>query len=151
MRFFSSVSGYVRWKVSINENISFIDHASGIQLTSGCKLAINQKKDNGITICWHDVIITFFWRWCVCLVNFSYWSKFQVNIMTDSRVLTIYFYKGLTRKPEIGNTTTWALPNIWRLGRMSLIKRYWILQNAGVTDFTVSKLFFTQIRVNSIN
>ena len=38
------------------------------------------------------------------LVKFSYWSKFHVNIITDSRVMPILFYKGLTRNPEIGNT-----------------------------------------------
>ena len=26
-----------------------------------------------------------------------------------------FFYKGLTRTPEIGNTPVWVLPNIWRL------------------------------------
>ena len=30
--------------------------------------------------------------------------------------MTIYFYKGLTRNLEIGNTPVWVLPNIWRLG-----------------------------------
>ena len=30
--------------------------------------------------------------------------------------MTILFYKGLTRNPEIGNTPVSALPNIWRLG-----------------------------------
>ena len=38
------------------------------------------------------------------LVKFSYWSKFHLNIITGSGVMTIYFYKGLTRNPEIGNT-----------------------------------------------
>ena len=58
----------------------------------------------------------FFWCCFVSLVNFSYWSKFHVNIITDSRIMTIFFYKGLTRNPEIGNTPVWVLPNIWRLG-----------------------------------
>ena len=37
-----------------------------------------------------------------CLVKFSYWSKFHVNIMTGSGVMAIFVYKGLTRNPEIG-------------------------------------------------
>ena len=49
------------------------------------------------------------------LVKFSYWSKFHVNIITDFGVMAIYFYQGLTRNPEIGNTLVWVLPNIWRL------------------------------------
>ena len=57
----------------------------------------------------------FFWRLFVFLVNFSYWFKFHVNIITGSRVITIFFYKGLTKNLESGNTTTWDLPNIWRL------------------------------------
>ena len=59
-----------------------------------------------------------FWRCFVSLVKFSYWSKFHVNIITDSGIMTIFFYKGLTRNPEIGNTPVWVLPNIWRLGQV---------------------------------
>ena len=36
--------------------------------------------------------------------------------------MTIYFYKGLTRSPEIGNTPFWVLPNMSRLGRVRDIK-----------------------------
>ena len=54
----------------------------------------------------------------VVLFKFSYWSKFHLNIMTGSGVMTIFFYKGLTRNREIGNTPVWLLPNIWRLGRV---------------------------------
>ena len=31
--------------------------------------------------------------------------------------MSIFFNNGLTRKPEIGNTPAWVLPNIWRLER----------------------------------
>ena len=50
--------------------------------------------------------------------KFSCWSKFHVNIITSSRVMTIFFCKGLTRNLEIGNTPIWILPNIWRLGQV---------------------------------
>ena len=33
---------------------------------------------------------------------------------TASGVTTVYFYEGLTRNLEIGNTPLWVLPNIWR-------------------------------------
>ena len=59
-----------------------------------------------------------FWRYFVSLAKFSYWSKFHVNIIAGSAVMTIYFYKGLTQNPEIGNTPVWVLPNIWRMGRV---------------------------------
>ena len=54
----------------------------------------------------------------VSLVKFSYWSKFHVNTITGSGVMTISFYKELTRKLEIGNTPIRVLPNIWRLGQV---------------------------------
>ena len=66
----------------------------------------------------HDVIVKFFWRCFIFLVKFSYWSKFFVNIITDSGVTTICFYKGLTRNPEIRNTPVWVFPNILILGRV---------------------------------
>ena len=40
----------------------------------------------------------------VPLVKFSYWSKFHINIITGPGVVTISFYKGLTRNLEIRNT-----------------------------------------------
>ena len=80
------------------------------------RLAINRKKDNDVTICRHDAIVKFFWHCFVSLVKFSYWSKFHFNIITGSGVMTIWFYKVLTRNLEIGNTPVWVLPNIRRLG-----------------------------------
>ena len=58
-----------------------------------------------------------FWRF-VSLVTFSYWSIFHVNITAGSGVMTIFFYQGLTRNPEIRKAHIWVLPNIWRLGRV---------------------------------
>ena len=43
----------------------------------------------------------FFWRFFVSLNKFSYWSKWNVNIITDSGVMTIFFHKGLTRNLKI--------------------------------------------------
>ena len=40
----------------------------------------------------------------VVLFFFSYWSKFHVNNITGSGVMTISFYKRLTRNPEIRNS-----------------------------------------------
>ena len=60
---------------------------------------------------------SFFWRCFVSLVKFSCWSKFHVNVITGSKIVTIFFYKGLTRNSEIGNIPVWVLPNVWRLGR----------------------------------
>ena len=49
------------------------------------------------------VVVVFFF------VNFSYWSKFHVNIMTSFGI------KVLTRNLEMRNTHVQVLPNIWRL------------------------------------
>ena len=58
----------------------------------------------------------------VSLVKFSYWSNFHVDIITGSRTTTIFFYKGLTRNPEIRNTPVWVLCNIWGLRQVRNIK-----------------------------
>ena len=91
---------------------------SGIWPPDCSKLAKNPKSDNDVTNYRHDVNLIFFWRCFVFLVKFSYWSKFHFNIITGSGVMTISFYKGLTRNPEIGNTPVWVLPIIWRLGQV---------------------------------
>ena len=135
-------------KVTVTGNITFAHSVSRIRPPDCSKLVKNPKNGNVITIFRHDVNIKFFWRCFVCLVNFSYWSKFHVNIMTGSGIMKIFLYKGLTRNPKIGNTPVWVLPNVWRLGRvmdthlarMSLIECYWMLQNSGVTAFTVFEL-----------
>ena len=91
---------------------------SGIRPPDCSKLAKNPKNDNDVTIFRHDVNVKFFWRCFVSLVKFSYWSKFHVNIITVSGIMTIFFYKGLSRNSEIGNTHVWVFPSIWRLGRV---------------------------------
>ena len=92
-------------------------HPYGIPLLNCFKLVINQKNPNDVTT-WNDIIINSFWHCFVSLVKFSHWPKFHINIITGSGVMTIYFYKGLTRNPEIGNTPIWVLPNIWKLGQV---------------------------------
>ena len=84
---------------------------SGSQPPDCSKLAKNPKNDNDVTIFRHDVNVKFFWRF-ISLVKFSYWSKFHVNIITGSGIMTIFFYKALIRNPEIENTP------VWRLGRV---------------------------------
>ena len=117
-RFFSSafifykIKDYCWWKCKCYRL------CSGIRLLDLSKLVINWKYNNDVKICWYDVITTFFWRGFISLIKFTYWSKFYVNIITGSGVITIFSYKRLTRNPEIGNTAVWVLPNIWRLGQV---------------------------------
>ena len=116
--FLTLFSVFLRKKVTVNKNISFTDYASTICLSDHSELAIHQKTKNDVTIFWHCIIVRFSWRCFVSFVKFNYWSKFPLNIITRSGVMTIYFYKGLTRNPEITDTPVWILPNIWRMGRV---------------------------------
>ena len=82
---------------------------------SGFRIAQNRRQIWKMTIMsqisnmrWSS----FFWGCFVSLVKFNYWSKFHFNIITGSGVITIFFYKGLAKNPEIGNTPIWFLPNI---------------------------------------
>ena len=113
---------------------------SGIRPPDCSKLAKNPKNDNDVTIFRYDVIINFFWRCFVSLVKFSYWSKFHVNVITGSGVMTIFFYKGLTRNPEIGHIPVWVLPNIWGQERVSDTKFGTNVSNEMLPNFAKCQL-----------
>ena len=90
----------------------------------------------------------FFFDICrVSLVKISYWCKLHVNIITGSRVMTIFLYMWLTRNPEIENNTICVLPNIWRLGWVRDIKfstnvsNKMLLNAAKSQDFTAFTLY----------
>ena len=78
----------------------------------------------------------FFQRCFLALVKFSYCFKFHINIISASGVMTTFFYKGLTRNPEIGNTPVWVLSNIWRLGRVRDTEFGTILSNKMLANAT---------------
>ena len=86
-----------------------------------------------------------FWPWCVCLVKFSCSSKFHVNIITGSRVITIFVYKGWIeiRTSEIPPSKFCSilgqLKNT-KFGTNVSKKSHLILENSQVTVFTVSQL-----------
>ena len=128
----SSFFIFCKKKVTFNENISFTGSASWIWLPDGLKVAMNWKSDNEFTIRWHYVIVKLFWRCFISFVKFSYWCKFQDNVITGSGIMIIFFYQGLTRNLEnkiassefctiSGNRGELEIPN---LERMFLIKRY---------------------------
>ena len=107
------IKGYCLWKCKFS-------HTMCPEL--GFQIASNWQYIGKITITSQLADMTslpIFWRWRVSFVNFSYWSKFHVNIITGSRVMIICLYKGLTRYSIFGNTPVWVLPNNWRLGRVS--------------------------------
>ena len=128
-------SGFVRWKVTINQNVSFIDHPSGIRLLDGYTLAINWKKDNKVTICRFSCQLQLLVRfmpisWLILeLRQFSfikYWPEIWKSEIPLSEFFPIYRDRGVLGIPI--------------LTRMSHIKSYWVLQYARVIAFTVSEL-----------
>ena len=140
---------------------------SRIGLPDCFKLAINWKNSKASQFFNMTSSQFFFWRCFISLVKFSYLSKFHVNIITDSGIMTISFYKGLTRNPNIGNTPVWVLLKIWRLEWVKYTKLDTnnsnnILQNVRVAAFTVSGLLkknqhwvklpspLTQIRIKMV-
>ena len=141
--------------VFVCKKLAFLALSFRRALNFGHKSRKWQWRHNFLTWCHRQS----FWSCFVCRVNFSYWFKFHVNIITGSRIITIFFYKGLTTNLEIGNTHDWVLPNIgdWdklgipNLTKMSLIKCYWMLQYARVTTFTVSELFRENHQGGKIN
>ena len=92
--------------------------------------------------------IKVFWNGFVSPVKFSYWFKSHINIITGSEVMTIFFYKGLSRHPENGNISVWVPPNNWRLewfrdtkfGRNVSNKMLLKAAKSKVAAFTVSEL-----------
>ena len=84
---------------------------------------------------------------------FSYWSKFHVNIITGSRVATIFLDKELGRNLEIENTSIWVLANIWRLGWFTDTKFGWKVSNEMLLNAAKSQDYsfcrFSVIKENS--
>ena len=70
-------------------------------------------------ICQQDFVFNFFKVAVLYLSRLVTGSSFHVNIITGSRIMTIFVYEGMTRNPEIRNTPVWVLPNIWRLSWVS--------------------------------
>ena len=107
----------------MNENISFTDYTSGIQLPYCSKLSRNWKNDNDLTI-FRNYIIVILWCSFHSLVKFSYWSKFPFNIITGSGFMTIFSFQFSSMSSKSGNRNNpvWVLPNIWRLTRVRDIR-----------------------------
>ena len=141
-------SVFVRWKVTINRNISFTNCASGIRLLDCSKLAVNWKNVNDVKIFRDDVIVNFF---DVVLFLLSSLVTGPSFMSTSSLLLELWQFLFIRDWPEIRKSeisSVWDLPSIWRLGQVRKVKFgmnvsnkiYWMLQNVRVTAFTVSEL-----------
>ena len=85
----------------------------------------------------------------VSLIKFSCWSKLHVNIITGLELRELSFTRDLPviQKSEIPLSEFCPISGDWdelgilNLAQMSLMKSYWMLQNARVTAFTFSELW----------
>ena len=68
--------------------------------------------------------LIFFWHSRISLVKFSYWSKFNFNIMTSSEVMTIFIYEFC---PIIGDWDKLGIPNFAVMSLIAAItvSGYW--------------------------
>ena len=112
------------------------------------KLTINQKNDNEVTIFQHTIIFEFF---DVILFLLSILVTCTSFMSISSVVLELWQFYFIRDWPEIRKLEIppsefypiagdWGKLEIKNLAWMSLIKSYWMLQNARVTAFTVSEL-----------
>ena len=121
---------------------------SGFHILHCSKSTINRKNVDDIIVCWHNIIVNFFWWSCVSLIKFSCWSKFLVNVIIGFGVMTIFLYKGFDQKSgnwkyppsEVctitGDCGKLEIPN---LAWMFLMKIYLLLQNVRFTICIVYK------------
>ena len=124
-------SVFIRKKVTVTENITFADSMSGIRSPDYSKVVKNPKNDNDVTISRHDV---------------------NVKLMSiSSLVLELCQFSFIRDWPEIQKleippsdfcpiSGDWGELWIPNLAWMSLIECYWMLQNSGVTAFTIFEL-----------
>ena len=113
---FNSVFSFCKIAVTVNENISFTDYASGIRLSDCSKLAKNRKNDSDVTISRYDVIIKFFWHCLFLLSSLVTGSNFMSISLLVLELWQFSFIRVDQKSPEIGNTPIWVLHNIWGLG-----------------------------------
>ena len=118
---------------------------SRIQLPDCWRLTINQTNNNDDTMCQHEVIVNFFLTPLLILViGPSFMS-------ISSLVPELWQFPFISDWPEIGKSKIspskfdpiygyWGELEIPNLVRLSLMKCYWIQQDARVTAFTISEL-----------
>ena len=114
---------------------------SRIRLRNCSKLVINWKKDNGVTAKCFWIFLFLLWGLVTApsfmsisslvleLCQFSFirdWPEIRKSEITPSEFFTLF-----------GDWGKLGMPN---LANMSLIKYYWMLQNARMTAYTVSEL-----------
>ena len=137
------VSVFVRYKVTINENESFADYASGIRRLDCSKLAINWKNYNDVKSSRNvfDVVL-FLLSSLVTRPNF---------MSISSLVLELWQFSFIRDWPETLKSKLpssvfcpisgdWSELEIPSFTQLNLMRCYWMRQNVRVTAFTFSEL-----------
>ena len=122
------------------------NHAFGIRLLYCSKLVINRKNDNDIIVCQHDIIVNFFWRFLTLLYfssRVSFWCKCYTKSLL---VLSLSQFWKCVHLSFAQYLETWGELGIPDLERISLMKCYWILQNARVTTFTFYEFLLFEVK-----
>ena len=107
-------------KIAINENISFLDYTSRIRLLDYSKLKKIAMTSQFFVISMtslSDSLDVFLLLVLSSLVTGPCFVSISSLVLTIW-VITICFYKGLTRNPKTGNIFTWVFPNIWKLAQI---------------------------------
>ena len=94
-------------------------------------MAVNRKNGNDVTIFYMTSSPNFFKMVLFLLSGLATGPSFM-SIVTGSGFMTVSFYKGLTRNPEIGNTPSefcpisgdWNKSGVPNLAQTFLIKSY---------------------------
>ena len=102
------------------------DHAFGIRLPDDCKLAINQKKDNEITICRNGVIVNFF---------FFFFFFFDIAVFVLSSLVTGPSFMSIS----------WLAMEFWQF---SFLKDWPEIRKL---EIPLSEFFSTKFRMNVSN
>ena len=107
---------------------------------SGFRIVPNWPETKKITVTWQfddmksSSFFFFLWRYSVSFVNFSYWSKFYVNVIDGSGAMAISFTRDLPeiRKSETppsefcpisGDLREWGIPNLTHMSLMNMFGR----------------------------
>ena len=128
--------------------VSITDHASKIWLPGCSNLAMNGENDNNVGICRRDITVNFFGVAVFLLSSLIIGPSCMAISVLVLKLWQFLFIRDSTetRKLEISPSEfcpisgDWGKLGIPNLARMSLVKSYWMLQNARVTAFTVSEL-----------
>ena len=128
--------------VTVDENAEFTDYVFGIRFLDSSKLAMNQKNDNDVAICRHDIIVLYLLSSLVSGPRFMSISSLVQELwqFTFIRDWPEILKSGIPLSEFCPISGDWGELGIPNLAKMSLIKCYYKLQNVKVTAFTVSEL-----------